>query len=74
MENAHTSDLQTAPYDQSFDEIVADFELLDDWEDRYRYVIELGRKLPPLPETRAHRRKQGSRLRQSGLARDERRS
>jgi cysteine desulfuration protein SufE len=35
----------------SFDEIVADFELLDDWEDRYRYVIELGRKLQPLPET-----------------------
>jgi cysteine desulfuration protein SufE len=34
----------------SFDEIIADFELLDDWEDRYRYVIELGRKLRPLPE------------------------
>ena len=30
--------------------ILADFELLDDWEDRYRYVIELGRALPPLPE------------------------
>jgi cysteine desulfuration protein SufE len=34
----------------SFEEILADFELLDDWEDRYRYVIELGRKLEPLPE------------------------
>jgi len=34
----------------SFDEILDDFELLDDWEDRYRYVIELGRKLKPLPE------------------------
>ena len=33
-----------------FDEIVADFDLLEDWEDRYRYVIELGRKLPPLPD------------------------
>ena len=33
----------------TFDDIVADFELLDDWEDRYRYVIELGRKLAPLP-------------------------
>jgi cysteine desulfuration protein SufE len=32
----------------SFDEIQADFDLLDDWEDRYRYVIELGRKLAPL--------------------------
>ena len=29
--------------------ITADFELLDDWEDRYRYVIELGRQLKPLP-------------------------
>ena len=28
----------------------ADFEILDDWEDRYRHVIELGRDLPPLPE------------------------
>lgn len=31
-------------------EILSDFELLDDWEDRYRYVIELGRALPPLPD------------------------
>ena len=30
--------------------IASDFELLDDWEDKYRYVIELGRALPPLPE------------------------
>lgn len=30
--------------------IQSDFALLDDWEDRYRYVIELGRALPPLPE------------------------
>lgn len=27
-----------------------DFSLLDDWEDRYRYVIELGRKLPAFPD------------------------
>ena len=31
-------------------EIIEGFELLDDWEDRYRYVIELGKELPPLPE------------------------
>ena len=31
------------------DEIVANFELLDDWEERYRYLIELGRMLPALP-------------------------
>ena len=35
----------------SIDQIIADFELLDDWEDRYRYVIELGRRLPPLPDS-----------------------
>ncbi len=34
----------------SIDQIIADFELLDDWEDRYRYVIELGKKLDPLPD------------------------
>jgi cysteine desulfuration protein SufE len=34
----------------SLEEIRADFELLDDWEDRYRYVIELGRTLPPLED------------------------
>jgi len=28
-----------------------DFSVLDEWEDRYRYVIELGRKLKPLDET-----------------------
>ena len=26
------------------------FSLLDDWDDRYRYLIELGRQLAPLPE------------------------
>lgn len=33
----------------TLDAIRADFALLDDWEDRYRYVIELGRMLPDLP-------------------------
>jgi cysteine desulfuration protein SufE len=28
-----------------------DFSLIDEWEDRYRYVIELGRSLPPLDES-----------------------
>lgn len=32
------------------DEIIENFELLDDWDDRYRYLIELGRTLEPLPE------------------------
>ena len=34
----------------SLDDIRSDFALLDDWEDRYRYVIELGRALPPLDD------------------------
>ena len=34
----------------SLDEIRADFTLLDEWEDRYRYVIELGRTLASLDE------------------------
>jgi cysteine desulfuration protein SufE len=33
----------------TIDQIIDDFALLDDWEDRYRYVIELGKKLEPLP-------------------------
>ena len=35
----------------TIDEIVENFTLLDEWDDRYRYVIELGRTLPPLPES-----------------------
>jgi cysteine desulfuration protein SufE len=34
----------------SIDEIIGNFELLDEWDDRYRYIIELGRTLPDLPE------------------------
>ncbi|WP_299731539.1 SufE family protein [uncultured Tateyamaria sp.] len=34
----------------AFEEIVEDFEFLDDWEDRYRYVIEQGKAMPPLDE------------------------
>ena len=32
------------------DEIIANFSLLDEWDDRYRYLIELGRMLPRLPD------------------------
>ena len=35
---------------QSIDTIIDDFAFLDDWEDRYRYVIELGRTLAPLAD------------------------
>jgi cysteine desulfuration protein SufE len=34
----------------TIDEIIENFSVLDDWDDRYRYVIELGRTLTPLPD------------------------
>jgi cysteine desulfuration protein SufE len=34
----------------NIDDIIENFALLDRWDDRYRYVIELGRTLPPMPE------------------------
>ncbi|MCU9837023.1 SufE family protein [Ruegeria sp. WL0004] len=34
----------------AFEEIVEDFEFLDDWEDRYRHVIELGKAMEPLDD------------------------
>ena len=33
------------------DDITENFSILDDWDDRYRYLIELGRELPPLAAT-----------------------
>jgi cysteine desulfuration protein SufE len=35
----------------NIDRLIDDFAFIDDWEERYRYVIELGRGLAPLPET-----------------------
>ncbi|MBC7143457.1 MAG: SufE family protein, partial [Rhodobacteraceae bacterium] len=32
----------------AFEDIVETFDFLDDWEDRYRHVIELGKAMPPL--------------------------
>jgi len=32
------------------DELIADFELFDDWMDRYQYLIDLGRRLPEFPD------------------------
>lgn len=34
----------------SMADIEETFSLLDDWEERYRFVIDLGRKLPPFPD------------------------
>lgn len=44
----------------AFEDIVEDFEFLEDWEDRYRHVIEQGRAMAPLdaslkvPATKVH--------------------
>ncbi|SDY02854.1 SufE family protein [Citreimonas salinaria] len=35
---------------QAFEDVVEDFEFLDDWEDRYRMVIEMGKAMEPLPD------------------------
>jgi cysteine desulfuration protein SufE len=50
------------------EDLSAEFELLGDWEERYRYVIDLGRDLAPSDRRRALGRQQGARLRQPGLA------
>lgn len=31
---------------ETMDDVLETFELLDDWEDRYKYIIDLGRQLP----------------------------
>ncbi|MBI4923872.1 MAG: SufE family protein [Devosia nanyangense] len=38
------------PHPDAFAEIAENLTYLDDWEDRYRYIIELGQALPPLAE------------------------
>ena len=35
---------------KKFEEIVNDFEILDEWEDRYRYIIDLGKNITELKE------------------------
>lgn len=35
---------------EAFEDLVEDFEFLEDWEDRYRHVIEQGKAMEPLPE------------------------
>jgi len=37
-----------APVDTSLDRIIETFEFLDDWEDRYQFLIDLGKKLQPM--------------------------
>jgi len=44
------ADMDTLNLPPEIDRIVDDFAFLDEWEDRYRYLIELGRALAPLPD------------------------
>ncbi len=37
--------------DTTVDELIGNFEFLGDWEERFAYLIELGKKLPPLDES-----------------------
>lgn len=44
---------RTSPYLRAmatFEDIRSDFEFLDEWDDRYKYLIDLGRNLEPYPE------------------------
>ncbi|NNU16999.1 SufE family protein [Parvularcula sp. ZS-1/3] len=34
----------------AFDDIVADFEFIDEWDEKYRYIIDLGKNLEPLTD------------------------
>lgn len=45
---------------RDLDELAAEFDLMDDWEERYRYVIDLGRELASLSEAE---RSEGNRVR-----------
>jgi len=36
--------------DEAAEEILEDFEFLEDWEQRYQYLLDLGSKLPPMPQ------------------------
>lgn len=44
IRNIHLGDQVTA------EDVADDLEFLDDWEERYRYIIDLGKQLPPMPE------------------------
>jgi len=47
---ADGGDNQQATIEDVQNELIEDFEFLDDWMDRYRHIIDLGKQLPPFPE------------------------
>jgi cysteine desulfuration protein SufE len=38
-------------YQMTSDQLIENFQLFDDWEARYSYLIDLGKKLPPMPDS-----------------------
>ncbi len=48
--NGRRHDRAYESLDASIDEIRDSFAFFDDWEDRYRFIIDLGRELPPMPD------------------------
>lgn len=46
-------DTNQSPFGHSItsDDIVDTLSFFDDWEDRYKYIIDLGKELPPMPES-----------------------
>lgn len=50
------------------DELSENFELLEDWEDKYRYLIDLGRKAAAFCRRMPHRRMESQRLPVAGVA------
>jgi len=45
-----TAEAATQTISQVQDEIVEDFEYLEDWRDRYEHIVDVGRRLPPFPD------------------------
>lgn len=37
-------------FEMTFDDLIENFSFLEDWEERYKYVLDLGKKLAPFPE------------------------
>lgn len=50
MQQASRRRAQTMSAEQTQHELIEEFELFEDWTDRYQYLIDLGRKLPPFPD------------------------
>lgn len=46
----HDNGTDAGPMTKTVDDLVSDFELFDDWEERYAHILDMGRKLEPIPE------------------------